>query len=578
MLNQVLDTFKKMYDKYGDSLILDNYVPDEGTYIIVVPKDEDFEVNEIFNFKLDKKSRQVDRSNRYMEFICYADYNSKLIEMNKSILSKSGKVIQGNNYLSFIIKKESLSNGKLTSEIIDKFYDTLENPAALKYEKKDDNNKSLELYRFVEKNIGEINAKRVNKIRNWIKENIFNIIEDKKGKDYLKVYFYYSKEDYKNEGLRYYIPNIYNDNQYNNIISNDIYGVPSDNMGLNSKKPYLKNKTRKIEVPYLINQEEVMLQKKFFDYCANCVSLGKLNLYIDEYEIHNEAKNKFAGLYIRLKKGKEVEIQDVDIITNFNDSLIRPFKCKNVLDADYDKLKLDYNLSYKKLSSLENIFNEVFFNKFLCNSYFTEANDINLKDNVLKNNLLISRNALFDWFHKNKSDNVEKILEKISLNIVKNSIIEDNKRKMDQFNLRISLKEYFQFKEGESMSDIIMNTKETLRNKISAKDTNYIESDKEYFFAVGQVVSFFISKSKGKKKPLSLANPFINAKNDKFIKEKVKALYRKYNYDMEFKDYRFKNLYSMISGYEVNGKIDSDMIIAGFLHSNLLYEKIKEEK
>ncbi|MGG7163521.1 type I-B CRISPR-associated protein Cas8b/Csh1 [Clostridium ihumii] len=576
MLNQALDTFKKMYDEYGDSLILDNYVPDDGTYVVVVPKDEGFEVDEIFNFKLDKKSRQVDRSNRYMEFICYADYNSKLIEIDKPIVPISGKVIQGNNYLSFIIRKESLSNGKLTIEIIDKFYDALMDPKENKYKGK---NQAIELYNSIEKEVGQVNVERLNKIRNWIKENIFNIIDDKKGKEYLKVYFYYPKEDYENEGLRYYIPNIYNKNIYNKVINEKIHGLPSNNMGLNSKKPYLRNKTRKIGTPYLINQEEVMLQKKFFDYCANCVSLGKLNLYIDEYEIHNESKNKFAGLYIRLKKGKEVEIQDVDIITNFNDNLIRPFKCKNVLDADYDKLKLDYNLSYKKLSSLENILNEVFFNKFLCNSYFTEANDINLKDTVLKSNLLISRNALFDWFHKNKSDNVEKVLEKISLNIVKNSIIKGNIIKaMDQFNLRISLKEYLKFKEGESMSDIIMNTKETLRNKISAKDTNYIESDKEYFFAVGQVVSFFISKSKGKKKPLSLANPFINAKNDKFIKEKVKALYRKYNYDMEFKDYRFKNLYSMISGYEINGKIDSDMIIAGFLHSNLLYEKIKEEK
>lgn len=576
MLNQVLDTFKKMYDQYGDSLIFDNYVPDDGTYVIVVPKDEDFEVDEILNFKIDKKSRQIDRSNRYMEFICHADYNSKLIEMNKSILPSSGKVIQGNNYLSFIIKKESLSNGKLTSEIIDKFYDTLIDPKENKYKGK---NQAIELYNFIEKEVGEVNVERLNKIRNWIKENVFNIIEDKRGKDYLKVYFYYSKEDYKNEGLRYYIPNIYNNNSYNEIIDEKIYGLPSNNMGLNSKKPYLENKTRKIKAPYLINQEEVMLQKKFFDYCVNCVSLGKLNLYIDEDEIHNKAKNEFAGLYIRLKKGKEVEIQDVDIITNFNDNLIRPFKCKNVLEADYDKLKLDYNLSYKKLSNLEDILNEVFFNKFLCNSYFVEANDINLKDTVLKSNLLISRNALFDWFHKNKSDNVEKVLEKISLNILKNSIIKGNIIKAtDQFNLRISLKEYFQFKEGESMSDIIMNTKETLRKKISMEHTDYIKNDKEYFFAIGQIVSFFISKSKSKKKPLSLANPFINAKNDKFIKEKVKALYGKYNYDMEFKDYRFKNLYSMISGYEVNGKIDSDMIIAGFLHSNLLYEKIKEEK
>ncbi|MCS4483504.1 hypothetical protein JQ038_17155 [Clostridium botulinum] len=52
-------------------------------------------------------------------------------------------------------------------------------------------------------------------------------------------------------------------------------------MGLNSKKPYLENKSRKTKVPYLTSLEEVLLQKKFFDYLLNQVSIGKTNIYID---------------------------------------------------------------------------------------------------------------------------------------------------------------------------------------------------------------------------------------------------------------------------------------------------------
>jgi CRISPR-associated protein Csh1 len=144
----------------------------------------------------------------------------------------------------------------------------------------------------------------------------------------------------------------------------------------------------------------------------------------------------------------------------------------------------------------------------------------------------------------------------------------------DQFNLRLSLKKYF--KGGEDMADVIINTKNDLRNKISQKKTSFLENDKQYFFAVGQLVSCFISRSKGKKKPLSLANPFINAKNDKMIKDKLKALYKKYNYDIDNYMYKFKGLYAMTISYELdNDNIDQDLIIVGYLHSNLLYEEVK---
>ena len=58
------------------------------------------------------------------------------------------------------------------------------------------------------------------------------------------------------------------------------------------------------------------------------------------------------------------------------------------------------------------------------------------------------------------------------------------------------------------------------------------------------------------------------------LKTKLRQLFVKYNYDMDQdKDLRFKNLYSMIIGYEVEDKINTDLIIAGYLNSNLIYEK-----
>ncbi|MDM8128615.1 hypothetical protein QUV80_09030 [Paraclostridium benzoelyticum] len=128
------------------------------------------------------------------------------------------------------------------------------------------------------------------------------------------------------------------------------------------------------------------------------------------------------------------------------------------------------------------------------------------------------------------------------------------------------------------MGDIVLELKNNLRTKINCADTNYFESDEEYYFSVGQFVNYLLSKSKGKNKPHSLANPFINVKNNEVIKEKLRNLYKRYNYYIDMHGRRVKNLYAMIVSYDPQGKVNQDMIIAGYLHSNLIYESNKEEK
>ena len=83
--------------------------------------------------------------------------------------------------------------------------------------------------------------------------------------------------------------------------------------------------------------------------------------------------------------------------------------------------------------------------------------------------------------------------------------------------------------------------------------------------------------SKGKNKPQSLLNPFINAKSNEIIKVKLRGLYLKYNYIIEQKSKRFNNLYGMIVSYKPSEKVNQDMILAGYLKHNLIYEKDNKE-
>lgn len=580
MLNQALDTFKRMYEEEGDKLITESYIPSDGEYIVV--EEINNELKEVCRVKvnMDKKTRTIDRIQEGFDFIAKADYMSKLIDMNKPIDSK--KVIHSNNYLSFMVKKDSLvpdkekGEIKLTDEIIDNYYEVLSNPRK-KYEK---SKKAIELYDLVEEKSGKVNLERLDKIKLWIKNNIFSLVDkDSTDKSYLKIFFKYDLDEFRKESEKYLIPNIYNSTDFNITIGDDVYGLPNDNIGLNSKKPYLENKTRKNKVPYLISQEEVLLQKKFFDYLMNQVAAGNNNIYINEEivipKVNGELiEEEFTGIYLRIKKGKEVEIHDIDTITGYNPK-VNNLDFENVLNADVSILKQQYG-KVSTLNSVQNLIHEVFFSKFLISNYFTEAKDIALNDANIKRNLLLARNSLFTWFYKGSKSSVWQSLDRASLSVIKGSINNGYYPKaVEQFNLRVALQEYFEG--GEKMADILQSVKESLRQKIAEKNTGQIENDSEYFFAVGQLANFFISKSKGKKKPQSLVNPIINVKSDERLKEQLSRLYKKYNYDIDNNSKRFNNMFALVKSYEPEGEINEDLIIAGYLHSSLIYENKNKE-
>lgn len=69
---------------------------------------------------------------------------------------------------------------------------------------------------------------------------------DTSGKDYLKIFFEEDRDLYINEEKRYVMTKIFNKNDYNIDIDEQTYGLSNDNLALNSKKPYMEHKTRKM--------------------------------------------------------------------------------------------------------------------------------------------------------------------------------------------------------------------------------------------------------------------------------------------------------------------------------------------
>lgn len=604
MFEECLEVFKRELD-YDNNLILDEYIPADGSYIIV---DAEGEIKNYQDIKLDKKKRGTSEAvvkGSYFKEICFYDYHSKLISMNKSVDSK--KVIHSNNYLSFAVKKESITS-KLTETIIDNYYDTLKNPLEAKYKKSKEASK---IYQKFEEEYAPVNIEILEKCRSWIKQHIFSIDKliniDLGKKEYLKIFFEVfevGEEDNKKnrelfiqEDNRYIFPNIYNSNDYNVEVEGKIQGIPDNNLGMNAKKPFLSIKTRKNPASYLLDGDTALLQKQFFEYLMNFASNGKNNVYIDTVNNKIEAygdkeeREKFAGIeagyYLRIQKGKELEIQVQDNLVNYQDKLLLNFNYQDFFKMNienYPEYTKDIGI-HSKRTSVGRLINEIFFSKYLLTNYFTDASDISVKDSVLKRTIVMYRNVIFDWIYKGIDNNFEVAEKRFALDLIKNALINNyTLRAMTQLNLHWSFKDYFaEMKQqgGEKMAEVATEIRESIKERVMSKEKVKMPiNDREYYYAVGQLAAYFISLSKAGKKSQSMINPVINISDDRVLKERLIELYKKYNYAIDHYNVRFKNLFAMILGYKPDTQTDrqtkDEMILFGYMDSNSIYTK-KEE-
>lgn len=573
MLKDCLEIFneemKRAKEKTGEEerLILDRYIPKDGDYLIV---GENGEIRSHTIIKLDRKIGRLEQSPP-PELLFY-DYHSSLINTDKAVDSK--KTIHSNNYYSFFVQWDSLENGKLDEEAIDRYFDALKEPEK-KYK-----NKDRKMYVYVAEQLEEIEETVLESHREWIKKHIFSL--DKTGmseKNYLKIFFEAEKESYLNEDKRYLMTKLYNKNEYNILVKNQILGLPNDNLGLNAKKPYLEHKTRKMAVPYLVSPEEALRQKLFFDYLMNFANAGMNDIFFDygEQKVYPQKRGEipskdFSGYFLQIRKTKkELQIIHQDVVVDFRCKLKKKFVYRNVLQLE-DKEERYKN--YRSKEELQNVLHEILFSKYLKQNYFTPQEDIPV-DGKLKKTLLWSRGSIFSWVYNGKEDGMKHIMHMVCRDMLQNSIQNGYTAKMgQQFNLMCSLDEYFG---GENMEETYQVIRGKLREKINSKEEYDIESDAEFAYAAGQLVNYFISLSKTNEKKHSLANPFFSITDGEMMKKKLNQYFIKYDYAIDkTKAVRFNRLYSMVLHYDMNGKIIQENIIAGYISNSLIYESNKQ--
>ena len=574
MLEECVEVFENKLSK-NNRLILDEYIPADGTYIIV---DKEGKIQSCTEIVKDRKTKQIDRNAENLNKIILFDYNSVLVSMNKPVDSK--KIIHSNNYLSFAVKKESIVSGKLTEEIIDGYYDILSNPIEKKYFR---SKEASAICMEFEECEGKPDVYKIDRIKKWIKDNIFNLPGiDFEQKNYLKIFFEASEEEYDRENRRYLLPNIYNSNDYNIVVENKIYGIPNNNLGMNSKKPFLSIKTRKNPAPYLLDRDDVILQKKFFDYLMNLASAGKYHIYVDTikndidgYKNGESPKEVKSGYYIRIAKGKnEAEILEQDNISGYKQNLVKNFKYRNVIKSSYD----ERYVSYDNRLAVGSIIDDIYFSKMLASNYNTDESEIRINDSVIKQNILNSRKVIFDWVFKGIDHGMSVTLDRVGVAAIKDSVFNEKRgRAFKQFNMLFSFREYFSEKGDGEMGEIISNIRDKVELKIKSPTLIPIDNDDEYYYCVGQMAKYLISQSKAKDITHSFLNPIINARNDRNLKDRLLRMYGKYNYLIK-NNYKYtERLWAMILGYEAEGKVDQEKILLGYVCDNVLFKSINKK-
>lgn len=578
MLEECLEIFKKNLDEDPD-MVMRGYIPKDGKYYLVTMKEEGFwQVSPSFKIKYNKKEKKIENQPLNYSFIRDLDFNSNLLNMNKSMDNK--KAIHSSNYYSFFFKENSYEDN-INKEAIERYFLILKNPLK-KYKDK----RAKNLYLENEEKLGPVDIEEAEKIEKWLIENInrkelFDI--DASSKDYFKIFFVYEDEEktkkaYQREQDRYLLTNLFNKNKYNIEVDGMTFGVSDDNLGINDKKPYLENLSRKVKQPYLISADMAKLQNLFFSYLSSSVKRGNNRIYFNtgNKEISFEKNKNFIGFELFLYPEKnEAAILDYNIYSKDLDDIeikinqcIEEYLPENAKAEDFSKREEKYGLITEKNTLLNKIDSVFFYNYYQRNKYNLE--NLNIKELNFKMIILNYGKSLEFAIINNKNKEIVRILDRLLEDSIKYSLVNDYKTKaITQFNYYLSLKEYYEKKEEN-----YMDFQENMKRKLESAGDISLEGDEEIFFAVGQVLRKLLNYSNIGDKNLTFIRNFLGGQKTSRIIENLEHLLVTYAHNISAKDVRLNRAVSQILVHKFdNKKAEDRWIIAGFLEESYLYGK-----
>lgn len=561
MIYDVLEIFNKEYALKGDKLILDNYQLKDGIYLRIDDKNKSCEIFVKSSKKVKKegknetehyfKTTQGELKHQEYDWFKQRDYFSNVIDTGKAFDAPK-KTIHNNNYLTIFMKIEEFLNLEF-SHLKTKLYKKV-----LSFKDFNSKNEKKILEPFCHSIKLLSRKKEIVKKMRWIESNLDtykDIVKEYNPKEYIRIYFTENEEIYKKESAIYLALKIYNNNKYSIEVNELVYGLSNDNMGLNGKKPFLEQKTKKTTTPFMITSEVAMQSKLFFDW------LGLQSYRTDL--LNNIFLKKHSD------NGKAI-INDYDYIPVKIEKFDKSITIKNFLGI---KGKEDYVIN--ELWQLENAVDEIFYNKQLKHNYFRD--DLKVSDFVskkLQQLIFETKYAMVNYFKKFDEREFYQVVKKYGTDFVIEHLRQNREyRAKESLNLKFSLLQH----KGEKVMDI-KSMQEKMIEKLETSDYTYLDKP-EFCYLAGQVAKYLLTKSKSGKKDADMLEPFLRVKNVKKLKEEIKFTFFKYKHEIGLNQTKFNNALSLITAYDDNDpSINQDAFLVGVLSQNLFYMKKGESE
>ena len=503
---------------------------------------------------------------------------SQILNSNKSIVYK--KPISSNNPYSFVTWQINF---------VDKTYVDLIN---LYFEKQKEYNPNVDLEKY---------KQAILKAGSYIEDNVYNYFSqlDKKTnqqkvkdikKNRISIYINVSDSEYEKTFMNYIEKKLFVDNQYNICVNDIILGIPTLNNAYDSKKPYIKHLTQANPIAYQCSLEDAIEIYKLYDWLKNqtIFSLAnkktsnlKLKINSSILEIANENEKRYflvKGDVLRTMQGTEYIIEDFQVINDVKDSI--NYSNVHFLETD---CQLPNIRNFKEFEDFVNkeLYSFTFYNKE------TKVTD-KMNSNLVAH--LRQYRGLFENCFKYTDlgilgNKMPKAFSNIAFDYTKIAIKDNDNEKLYFRKIAIILTtlynmigiEELNIKKGKEMQNTMNNMLDNLREKLAYEDsTPTSENMEEYCFAVGQLTRYLVSKSKAKNKTFKLAEPILSCTKKQKLDNVLKNMIMKYSHSLSFNK-KLTNLIALTTTVNFeNEKINKDMLLAGFVANNLIYEKTEQ--
>lgn len=442
-----------------------------------------------------------------------------------------------------------------------------------------------------------------------------------KAKDYLHIYLRSVPLEELEKQYRHYVEQeIFS----GDVLSDKTHGTVDFFTSYNQKKLFIRHQTgyQIGGVSQRVSTEDAMILYEFMKLLRRKCFPNPLPIVIDKKEInrtiiklYNESGEKLSTRQIltQLFQKKNIKylsdfflfnlrntmsgyvINDFDFVSLFRFELVPAIHIFNLMEAGYyvnDKMKKDPDIQIQTIFDFEKIAVRTIFNNSLVrikdDTYVTHYFDDLDPKYVLGGNMMVDlickyRKCIYEFIYKSKTGGITRnmiddmLLTSIITNIRNDKIkgrTEWNNKIKTKLNLWFSLYDFFSNNKGNAMTSRIKELKTKL-NEVSLGEAD-LETQEEFAFAAGQLISYLIDRSAASNKTYALLEPYLQKSKISMLQTSLSQSIATYKHDIRVVHKgRFENIAAQALTFSPDGEMKPLLryLLAGCFSPCVIYEK-----